>query len=289
MRFDNRKVSDEPILVKTYKDGSKKWRVDACPRCGGTGYLAGFGHVENGRCFKCGGTGYMPHEYIEKSEDRIERDKAMNKAKLIAQSDERNDKFYKNNGFNKDGKTYVVLGNTYNIKDELKALGAKFDYIIGWKLPEDNDAYDTIEVDINEVAKFNDNGWLVFKDSDEIEPIIDKKKKEFIETHKNPDDKVSKYVGNVGDKITVDVTIKRISSFDTHFSYYGETQWIYKFEDKDGNIYIWKTSTGLDKEVNGRLRPMEENDTCKITGTIKDHKEYKGEEETVLTRVKLVN
>jgi len=282
----NQKVSSEPVLVKTYKDGSKRWRVDACPRCNGKGYLSGFGHVYNGICFKCNGSGYAPHEYTEKSEDRLERERAMNQAKLIAQSDERNAKFYKNNGFNENGKTYVVLGNTYAIKDELKELGAKFDYIMGWKLPEDNEAYDTIEVDINEVATFNDNGWLIFKDSDEINSIIEKKKKEFENAHRNPDDKISEYVGNVGDKITVDVTIKRIADFETHFTYRGETQWIYKFEDDDGNIYLWKTASGLDKKVGNHLEPMVEGESCKITGTIKDHKEYKGEKETILTRVK---
>lgn len=27
-----------------------------CPRCGGTGYLFGYGHIKGGICFQCGGT-----------------------------------------------------------------------------------------------------------------------------------------------------------------------------------------------------------------------------------------
>ena len=30
-----------------------------CPRCGGSGYLPQFSHVEHGRCFKCGGEGVI--------------------------------------------------------------------------------------------------------------------------------------------------------------------------------------------------------------------------------------
>ena len=32
-------------------------RVGKCSRCGGSGHLGQFGHVENGVCFRCNGTG----------------------------------------------------------------------------------------------------------------------------------------------------------------------------------------------------------------------------------------
>lgn len=286
MPFGAVKVSKEPVLIKTYKDGSKRYRVDACPRCGGTGFVPY--NMDSGRCWKCGGSGYAPYEYTEDSDERKEKKTEKNKVKLIMQADQHNENFFKSYGFNKDGISYIIPGNTFDIKDDIKAAGGKFDYLMGWKLPQKPTQWDSIEISINDIAEKDENGWYRFKPQNEITDFINSKKKEFEETHRNPDDNVSEYVGNVGDKITVDVTIKRISSFDTHFSYHGETQWVYKFEDKDGNIYIWKTSTGLDKEVNGHLRPMEENDTCKISGTIKDHKEYRGEKETILTRVKKI-
>lgn len=31
-----------------------------CPRCGGCGTIAFYGHVENGCCFRCGGSGMDP-------------------------------------------------------------------------------------------------------------------------------------------------------------------------------------------------------------------------------------
>ena len=35
-----------------------------CPRCGGSGYLPQFSHVEHGRCFKCGGEGVILNDLL---------------------------------------------------------------------------------------------------------------------------------------------------------------------------------------------------------------------------------
>ena len=283
----NIKVSNTPILVKVLKDGSKKFRSEACPRCSGTGYLSYYGHVYNGVCFKCNGSGFFAHEWIEPSEERLEKQKLKNQIKRLESADSHNREFMKSNGFGANGKTYMVINpNTYDIKDELKLLGAKFDYILGWKLPENSSKYSTIELDINEVTQPDEFGWLHYKPATEIEALVNQKKKEYREANSPANEKISEYVGNIGERITADVTIKRISSFESHYSYYGETNYIYKFEDNAGNIYTWKTSGGLDKKVNDRFVPMQEGESCTITGTVKDHKEYKGDKETVLTRVK---
>ena len=34
-----------------------------CDRCGGSGYLPQFSHVEHGICFKCGGEGVVLNDY----------------------------------------------------------------------------------------------------------------------------------------------------------------------------------------------------------------------------------
>ena len=82
-------------------------------------------------------------------------------------------------------------------------------------------------------------------------------------------DQKSEYVGNVGDRITVqiaDFTI--VTSWETDFG----TTFIYKIVDANGNIYTWKTSGGIADE------------TKVITGTVKSHKEYRGIKQTELTR-----
>lgn len=83
----------------------------------------------------------------------------------------------------------------------------------------------------------------------------------------------SDYIGNIGDKITVDVVCTGSAGFETQYGY----SFANTFCDDNGNIYVWITST-RSFEVN--------NNKFTIKGTIKNHKEYNGIKQTVLTRVK---
>lgn len=84
---------------------------------------------------------------------------------------------------------------------------------------------------------------------------------------------LSGYVGNVGDKITVEVKEARlVTSWET---VYGFTH-LYKFTTTDNNVLVWFASKCINEE-----------NLKKVTGTIKDHKEYDGEKQTVLTRCKV--
>jgi hypothetical protein len=67
---------------------------------------------------------------------------------------------------------------------------------------------------------------------------------------------------------------------------------IYKFTDADGNVFVWKTtgSVGEDRTDNiGRdyFYKPENGESVKVSGTIKEHNEYRGEKQTVLTRCKV--
>lgn len=84
---------------------------------------------------------------------------------------------------------------------------------------------------------------------------------------------LSNYIGNVGDKITVEVNdVKLVTSWET---VYGFTH-LYKFTTTDNNVLVWYASKCIDENAK------------KISGTIKDHKEYDGEKQTVLTRCKVM-
>ena len=274
--IDGCKVDRTPILIKTMKDGSKRYRSLACPKCGGTGYLRGYEHIDNARCWKCNASGYAPYEWTEPSEERIAKQMARNKAKRIAEAPKHNAEFLADHGFNENGKAYVVLGDTFAIKDDLKAMGGKFDYITGWKLPNDTDKYPTVEIDIAKTTEKDEDGWISFipNTADIIKYI------EEIENSAKPvtEEQTSEYVGNVGDKITIDVIVVSRFTYDTHYSYYGDTSTIFKFKDKNGNIFIWNTAS---------YPALEDGMSYSITATIKEHKEYKGEKETVLIRCKV--
>lgn len=87
----------------------------------------------------------------------------------------------------------------------------------------------------------------------------------------------TKYFGEVGkrykDKVISDVTL--ITSWETQWGYTG----IYKITLEDGSVLTWKTNNSLYLDRN------EEYD--KISFTVKEHKEYKGEKQTEVTRCKV--
>lgn len=97
------------------------------------------------------------------------------------------------------------------------------------------------------------------------------------------------YVGAVGDKVTVEVTLVGEFNFETTIGWMTQHCTIYSFEDGDGNKLIWKTSSVLKtkEDKNGDCYYIQKNDKVKIAGTIKEHSTYKGEEQTVLQRVKV--
>ena len=91
---------------------------------------------------------------------------------------------------------------------------------------------------------------------------------------------ISQHVGEIGDKIDLDVILEKRAWFDVpSFRGFGtDTMYVYTFRDAQGNALVWKTSGGLD---------IEEGQQVHLKGTIKAHDEYKDEKQTVLTRCKI--
>lgn len=100
---------------------------------------------------------------------------------------------------------------------------------------------------------------------------------------------MSKHIGNIGDKISAQVKLVHEFEYtDYSFSYYGTTHNTYIMEDGEGNLYVWKTTSCMgtwDKET-GEWDGIHRGDTLIITGKVKEHSEYKGVKQTVLTRCK---
>lgn len=91
--------------------------------------------------------------------------------------------------------------------------------------------------------------------------------------------KASEWVGNVKDRITVEVaSVKCLTSWESCYDGYHTTEtYIWKIVGKDGNIYTWKTATWFDED-----RPP-----VSIKGTVKEHKVYREVKQTELTRCKV--
>lgn len=106
----------------------------------------------------------------------------------------------------------------------------------------------------------------------------------------------SQHVGKIGDRITAVVTFNFSASYRVKsFTGFGETEMnIYNMTDDNGNTLVWKTSTALGIDVQndeGKTIWMipEKGDRISLKATIKEHNEYKGEKQTILTRVKVLN
>lgn len=85
----------------------------------------------------------------------------------------------------------------------------------------------------------------------------------------------SNYVGTVGDRKDFALTFVREARFETEW---GITS-VCTFTDDNGNVFVWKTQGIVD------FKP----DTAyTLKGTIKEHKEYRGVKQTVITRCKVV-
>ena len=87
----------------------------------------------------------------------------------------------------------------------------------------------------------------------------------------------SEYFGEIGKRYKDKAiqSINRLTSWETQWG----TTHIYKIVIEDGSVLTWKSSTGLYLERN------EEFD--KITFTVKNHTEYKGQKQTEITRCKV--
>lgn len=101
---------------------------------------------------------------------------------------------------------------------------------------------------------------------------------------------ISQYVGEVGKRITVKATYISSASFEIKsFRGYGtDTMYVHTFKDADGNKLIWKTSSSLGTWLeNGEWQSHEYGENVDLTGTVKEHKEYREEKQTALNRCKL--
>lgn len=262
-------------LERIDKNGTKYWIESDCPRCGGSGYLGCYTHIEGGVCFKCNGSGKYPHRIIERTPEYEEKLRLRRLEKARKEAPERNAKFFKSIGCTEDGITWLVLGDdTYSIKEDLKAAGAKYNDLLGWHFDHAVEEFSVAEFDVKTLADELDDGTLHV----EMYNIhLIRTVKEFRKQRTVRPESPSQYIGEIGERLTTEVELKNEYCYETYFTYSGELNAIYTFEDSCGNVFVWKTSP----------KGLEIGHSYKVVGTVKDHNEYKGVKQTVLTRCKV--
>lgn len=139
-----------------------------CPKCGGTGYIPTYNHVEDGICFLCNGSGWIS----ESEYKHIQEQEATRNIKRMAKQQYSTKQA---RGFYTDT-VYLVSGNTYKVKDQLKQQGAKWNFWLnGFTFVKDNDNYKTIAINYDDIKDFDDKqleSYLnKFKTNIKYEPI----------------------------------------------------------------------------------------------------------------------
>lgn len=254
----------ELIVERIDKNGSKHILDRNCPKCGGSGYIPGYEYIDGARCWKCGATGYFEQRYVKHTEAYQAVLNAKKDAKKAKANMANRPAFLEKEGFSLEGITYVVVGDTFNIKDELKAAGAKFNAYIKWHFSTKPEQYECVEMTINEC--FTENNVHDLYWNEEAKSVLQAK----MPATEKP---LSNYVGVVGEKISLQLTQLSCHSFDGSFG----TTYINIFKDDLGNKFVWKTSYCVAKD----------NEKVALKGTVKEHSEYKNEKQTVLTRCKI--
>ena len=284
------------ILVKTDKNGTKYWHcTDKCFKCGGTGIINCYIPVNGGECFDCNGSGiseWDEKEYTPEHQAKLEADREKRfekkKAEAMAKAAEKNAEFFEKNGFNSEGKTYFILGDTYSIKEELKAQGAKWDgYSKHWHMAVKPDGRDVVEISVDEIYDADYAGvyyWNSWKRTDwSDEESVNKSyehKIQVAEDSLKASKPTSKHVGKIGDKLELVVTYTHTARWKNGYGGYWNTGLtnLHSFKDEQGNVFTWKT----DKFIEATY-----GDKVLLKGTIKEHGDYKGIAQTVLTRCKV--
>lgn len=284
---DFSEYDDDPrmILNRVDRNGTHYYTDTRCPKCGGNGYIPGYEYVEGGVCFMCGGSGRGSRQVIVRTYEYNQKlvNARLEKARKTA--GERNAKYLKYWGFSVEGFAWVIMGNTYEIKDQLKAAGAKWNDTFGWHFDHEVTEWPTVRVSIEDricrldmdgesyddtIGRYYNDGTLSFGDEYPIKLYINSLRDKW-EAEQAP---ATEWYGTIKDKVSLSVKLVRRGSYDTR---YGTTM-VYTFEDDNGHQFVWKTGTWLDNNI---------GDSITISGTIKDHTEYKGVKQTELTRCKI--
>ena len=262
-----------------------------CDRCGGLGIIVA--RVENGRpipipvdegiCYQCAGVRYItkevrlytPEEYkrMETVNEKARQKKAEElEARMKAEFQENKKKWLSKNGFNENETTWIITGDSYSIKDELKENNFIYDSVLRWHkaTKDENYADRLIEVKLSDIAEWSAWGQAHF--TSEAKKFIDNL---LAETQPQVD---SNWIGEVGEKIKdIKVQLTRKYSFETKYGF----STCFNFADEDGNVLVWFTST---------IQDIEQGQWLKIKyATIKKLDTYKDVKQTILTRAKLAD
>ena len=253
-----------------------------CPRCGGSG-IYGPININDGKCFRCGGSGtehkevrvYTDKEYaaLQRQKERAKEKREEERARMIAEGEAYRHEAIMKFGFGEDEKAYIVCGDTYAIKDQLKAMGARYNGILKWyfstsdvELPE---GYFLCPISFDEVYTYTPISKYIDFHSESVKVV-----KEKMAAARAAIQPTSYYPAEVKDRLRdLEVTFMGWHSFAGSYG----TTFVYTFSLGE-YTFVWM-STKLLPECQ-----CQEGQKLLLTGTVKSFDEYEGIKTTYLTR-----
>ena len=175
-------------------------------------------------------------------------------------------------GFASFGYIWGLKGNTYPVKDELKAMGFRFSKTFLWTLISEEepqnlpDGITAFKIEWNKIS-------YTSPATGEERLISDKEIAEYLDTLRYEQDNSTSFVGEIGERI--EVSVKVLSVKEIHSNY--GTSFLHQFETEDGNLLTWFTQS--------LKQNFEEGEECLIRATVREHKVIRGKKQTVVNRV----
>jgi hypothetical protein len=273
-------------LIRTDKNGTRYFRVTGpCTKCHGRGYIDYYKHVEAGVCFECNGTGRYEttekeytEEYLQHKAELAERREERRRAAWTVEGALEKMGYGHEIGIVTDADGKLSYGEDF---DALKRHAAcKYEKGCGSLLCRvDNHlvpmaTYKIVPVKWDELLEADyEKCELRWKEKGAREALAN-------HTYSFPPKPKYEggFVGVEGEKVDLVLKLVKIGGYETFFNGRDAYVAVYTFEDGNHNKLVWKTQKGIDGDV---------CDLFKVKGTVKEHSEYRGEKQTVLTRCKV--
>jgi len=167
-----------------------------------------------------------------------------------------------------EGYITIYYGETYPNLDWFKAKDeCRYNKKWGWYTA----STETVPIDIPAGVSTAQLTWETASKDGET---VDEMAVEAFMNHLKYGDSTSQYVGEIGDRLDLRLTIDKVIPVE---GYYG-TSSLHIMHDVDGNVYVWSAST----------KTLEAGIEYHMRGTVKDHRQYRGVNQTVLTRCSVI-
>lgn len=169
-------------------------------------------------------------------------------------------------GFNK-GYITIFKGDTYSHLEWFRESICRYAKWWGWYVPSTEEIPEdlpkdltTIKLDWESIANPEDSTSLSTNES---------KVKDYVDTLQY-EPSPSQFVGNIKERLELTLKVTRAIELEGAFG----ISTLHIFEDENKNVFVWTTTA----------KSLKEGVTYHLRGTVKDHKVYRGVNQTVLTR-----